>query len=52
MAGVDYLDTCHGPLAHGTAQPPAELIRWFADELGVDLKLDYDALRRDRRPAA
>ena len=41
MAGVDFLDTCHGPLAHGTAQPPAELIRWFADELEIDLGLDY-----------
>jgi pyruvate/oxaloacetate carboxyltransferase len=41
LAGIDFFDTCHGPLAHGTAQPAAELIRYFADELGLDLGLDF-----------
>ncbi len=41
LAGVDHLDTCYGPMAHGTAQPPAELIRFFASELGVELNVDF-----------
>lgn len=41
MAGVDHLDTCYGPMAHGTAQPPAELIKYFADELGIDTNVDF-----------
>jgi pyruvate/oxaloacetate carboxyltransferase len=41
LAGVDHLDTCYGPLSHGTAQPPAELIRFFAEELDIDLQLDF-----------
>lgn len=43
LAGVDYLDTCYGPMAHGTAQPPAELIKYFADELDIDLGIDFAA---------
>lgn len=43
LAGVDHLDTCYGPLAHGTAQPPAELLQYFADELGIDTGLDTKA---------
>jgi pyruvate/oxaloacetate carboxyltransferase len=39
---VDYLDTGHGPMAGSTAQPPAELIAFFADELGVSLDLKRD----------
>ncbi|MEM7625110.1 MAG: hypothetical protein AAF333_05725 [Planctomycetota bacterium] len=41
IAGVDYLDTCYGPMAHGTAQPPAELIGYFADELGIQTNVDF-----------
>ena len=40
LAGVDHLDTCHGPFAHGTAQPPVELVGFFADELGPETNLD------------
>ncbi|MEO1235764.1 MAG: hypothetical protein AAFX76_03130 [Planctomycetota bacterium] len=40
LAGVDHLDTCYGPLAHSTAQPAAELIRFFAEELELDAGLD------------
>lgn len=42
MAGVDHLDTCYGPMAHGTAQPPAELIKYFADELGIETNVNFD----------
>ena len=35
MLGVDCLDTGHGPMAGGTAQPPVELMQWFADELDI-----------------
>lgn len=59
LAGVDHLDTCYGPMAGGTAQPPAELIRFFAQALGVELNVDFslapkiDAeLRRIRRELA
>ncbi|MEL7088882.1 MAG: hypothetical protein AAGL98_10675, partial [Planctomycetota bacterium] len=41
MAGADHLDTCYGPMAHGTAQPPAELIKYFADELGLATNVDF-----------
>ncbi|MFP4143713.1 MAG: oxaloacetate decarboxylase subunit alpha [Phycisphaeraceae bacterium] len=40
MLGVDHLDTCHGPMAGGTAQPPAELIQFFAAELGMSTNID------------
>ncbi len=40
MAGVDHLDTGYGPMAGSTAQPPAELIRFFADALGMELNVD------------
>lgn len=42
MAGIDHLDTCYGPMSHGTAQPPAELIQYFADELGVQTNINFD----------
>ena len=41
LTGVDYLDTCHGPMAHGTSQPPVEVIRYFAEEIGHDLGLVF-----------
>lgn len=40
MAGVDHLDTDYGPMAGATAQPPAELIQYFADALGVETNVD------------
>jgi pyruvate/oxaloacetate carboxyltransferase len=52
MAGVDALDTGYGPMAGATAQPPAELIRFFADALGVDLGIDFanaEAIDRELR---
>ncbi len=55
LAGVDHVDTCYGPLAHGTAQPPAELLQYVADELSIDTGLDrgpvaeIDATLRDIR---
>ena len=55
MAGVDDLDTGYGPMAGASAQPPAEVIKYFADALGVDLNVDLalspkidEALRRIR----
>jgi pyruvate/oxaloacetate carboxyltransferase len=41
LAGVDHIDTGYGPMAHGTAQPPAELIKYFADELNIDTGIDF-----------
>jgi len=41
LTGVDFFDTCYGPMAGGTAQPPAEFIKLFADELGIDLGIDF-----------
>ncbi|MEX0743977.1 MAG: hypothetical protein WD118_00130 [Phycisphaeraceae bacterium] len=56
LAGVNHLDTCHGPMAGGTAQPSVELLQYAADIMGfetnVDLKLagKIDAeLRQIRR---
>ncbi|MEQ9455396.1 MAG: hypothetical protein RLN76_12495 [Phycisphaeraceae bacterium] len=42
LAGVDHLDVCHGPMAHGTAQPPAELMGYFAKELGIELNVSFE----------
>ncbi|TWU40291.1 Methylmalonyl-CoA carboxyltransferase 5S subunit [Novipirellula aureliae] len=42
MAGVSNLDTAYGPMAGATSQPPAELIRYFADALGVELNVNFD----------
>ncbi|MFW6060510.1 MAG: oxaloacetate decarboxylase subunit alpha [Phycisphaeraceae bacterium] len=40
MAGIDHLDTDYGPMAGATAQPPAELIAFFAKALGVEINVD------------
>ena len=40
LAGVDCIDTGHGPLAGGSAQPPVELMCWFAEALGFEHGLD------------
>lgn len=42
MAGIDHLDTCYGPMSHGTAQPPIELIQYFADELGIQTNVNLE----------
>jgi len=39
IAGVDNLDTDHGPMAGGTAQPPVELMRFFAEHLGFETNI-------------
>lgn len=43
MTGIDYVDTCYGPMASSTAQPPAELINYFAKELDIDLGIDFSS---------
>ncbi|MEM7680558.1 MAG: hypothetical protein AAF288_01245 [Planctomycetota bacterium] len=40
MAGVDALDTGYGPMAGATAQPPAELIGYFAKALNIEIDVD------------
>lgn len=40
MAGVDFIDTGHGPFAGGAALPPVELMQIFADALGIETNLD------------
>ncbi|MEM9753069.1 MAG: hypothetical protein AAF916_06750, partial [Planctomycetota bacterium] len=45
ITGVDKLDTGHGPLAGGTAQPPVELMQWFADALGMDTNVNPEHFR-------
>ena len=40
LAGVDHLDMCYGPMAGSTAQPPAELMAFFAHELGFQINVD------------
>ena len=40
LAGVDHLDVCYGPMAGATAQPPVELISFFAQELGFSINVD------------
>ncbi len=40
LTGVDHLDVCYGPMAGATAQPPTELIAFFAQELGIAINAD------------
>ncbi len=42
LAGVDYLDTAHGPMAGASAQPPVELMRFVAEHLGYEHNLVTD----------
>ena len=42
MAGVDWLDTGYGPMAGATAQPPCEVIKYFADALDIELGVRFD----------
>jgi len=39
IAGVHNIDTDHGPMAGGTAQPPVELMRYFANALGFETNI-------------
>lgn len=41
MSGIDALDTGYGPMAGASAQPPAEVMKYFADALGVELNVDF-----------
>ena len=43
MSGVDHFDTGYGPMAGGTAQPPAELIGYFANAMGKTLNVDLSS---------
>ena len=40
LAGVDNLDTGFGPMAGVTAQPPIELMSWFARAAGYETNVD------------
>ncbi|MEX1015317.1 MAG: hypothetical protein WDZ31_01125 [Phycisphaeraceae bacterium] len=40
LAGVDHLDTCHGPMAGGTSQPPVELMQRAAQVAGYETNVD------------
>lgn len=42
MSGIDNLDTAYGPMAGATSQPPTELIRFFADALGIELNIGFE----------
>ena len=44
--GVDVAQTAISPLAHGTSNPPTELIAREALELGREVALDFDMLDR------
>ena len=40
LAGVDHLDVGYGPMAGSTGQPPAELLAFFARELGIAINVE------------
>ena len=42
MAGIDHMDTGYGPMAGASAQPPCEVIRYFADALDIELNITFD----------
>jgi pyruvate/oxaloacetate carboxyltransferase len=46
LAGVDFIDTAHGPMAGASAQPPVELMRFVAEHLGHEHNLDTHHLPR------
>ncbi|MCC7146331.1 MAG: hypothetical protein IT443_07785 [Phycisphaeraceae bacterium] len=57
--GVDHIDTAYGPMAGSTSQPPAELISYFAAEMGIPINVDMKsapkidaALRQIRKELA
>ena len=45
LAGVNHLDTGHGPMAGQTAQPPVELMTWAAELAGFSHNLKRDHFR-------
>jgi len=44
--GIDVVQTAISPLAHGTSNPPTEMIAGEAAEAGFDVDLDFDGLDR------
>lgn len=46
MLGIEYFDTDYGPMAGGTAQPPIELMAWFAREMGMTVPIDLSSVPR------
>ena len=40
LSGIDHLDTCYGPMAGATSQPPVELMSYFAKEMGIKTNVD------------
>ena len=44
--GVDVVQTAISPLAHGTSNPPTEMIAREAAEAGFDVGLDFEGLER------
>lgn len=46
LAGVNNLDTCYGPMAGNTAQPPVELLSYFAREAGYEMNVNFKHLKQ------
>ena len=44
--GIDVVQTAISPLAHGTSNPPTELIAREASETSISVRLDLDALEQ------
>ena len=40
LAGVNFLDTAHGPMANSTSQPSIELMTWAAEAAGYEHTID------------
>lgn len=40
LAGVDAIDTAHGPMANATSQPSVELLTWVAEAAGFEHNVD------------
>lgn len=49
MSGVDIVDTVIAPFAGGPAAPAFELVARFCDKLGIELSVDYDAIKAIRK---
>ncbi len=45
LAGVNHVDTAHGPMAGQTAQPPVELHSWIAEIAGFSHNVKRDHFR-------
>jgi pyruvate/oxaloacetate carboxyltransferase len=46
LAGVNNFDTCYGPMAGGTSQPPVELLSYFAREAGYEMNVNFKHLTK------